>query len=409
MIERSLIAKVKIEFLNEEDKSKLEITSEKYKDGCNFVSKFIFENDFLMHQVKLNNAVYHDLRKKFNLKSQMAQSVIRTVVARYRTTRQQLESKPFRYKNLDGKWKQSKRTLEWMYKPINFKRNQLDLVANRDWSYSKDNDILSLNTISGRIKVKPIIIGFEHYFDGSWRYGTAKVIKIKNEWFFYLAVTKDMPSFNNNEVEHVVGIDRGLRMLAATYDDCGSASFFDGKKIMDRRNNYKRLRTELQSKGTKSAKRKLKSISRRENRWMTDVNHSITKTLVEKYGHNTLFVVEDLTNIRFNSNELGKSLRSTVNSWAFGQFEQFLSYKASLNKSEVIRVSPRYTSQRCPKCGIIDKINRSHKLHEYHCKNCLYRSNDDRVAAMNIRELGMRYLSGESKPRFSKQNSSDMI
>lgn len=402
MITKSLTAKIKIVFLNKEDKSRLEITSKKYKDGCNFVSRFIFDNNFLMHQVKLNNAVYHDLRKNFNLKSQMAQSVIRTVIARYRTTRQQLQSKPFKYKDLDGKWKQTRRTLEWMHKPIYFKRNQLDLVANRDWSYSRDNGTLSLNTTSGRIKVKPIVVGFEQYFDGSWKYGTAKVLKIKNDWFLHLAVTKEMPAFNNDVVKHVVGIDRGLRVLAATYDECGNANFFDGKKVMARRNNYKRLRAELQAKGTKSAKRKLKNISGRENRWMTDVNHSITKTLVERYGHNTLFVVEDLTDIRFNSNELGESLRSAVNSWAFGQFEQFLSYKASCNQSEVIRVSPRYTSQRCPKCGVIDKTNRNHKLHEYHCKDCLYRSNDDRVAAMNIQELGKRYLSGENKPKFKK-------
>ena len=102
MITKSLTAKIKIVFLNKEDKSRLEITSKKYKDGCNFVSRFIFDNSFLMHQVKLNNAVYHDLRKNFNLKSQMAQSVIRTVIARYRTTRQQLQSKPFKYKDLDG-------------------------------------------------------------------------------------------------------------------------------------------------------------------------------------------------------------------------------------------------------------------------------------------------------------------
>ena len=211
-----------------------------------------------------------------------------------------------------------------------------------------------------------------------------------------------MPSFEKDVAEHVVGIDRGLRVLAATYDECGNVSFFDGKKAMTRRNNYKKMRAELQSKGTKSAKRKLKSISGRENRWMTDVNHSITKTLVERYGQNTLFVVEDLTNIRFNSNELGKNLRNAINSWSFGQFEQFLSYKASFNQSEVIKVSPRYTSQRCPKCGVIDKTNRNHKLHEYHCKDCLYRSNDDRVAAMNIQELGGRCLSGERKPEFKK-------
>ncbi len=47
-----------------------------------------------------------------------------------------------------------------------------------------------------------------------------------------------------------------------------------------------------------TVKRKIKSIGSRENRWMNDINHSITKALVDKYGENTLFVLEDLTNVR---------------------------------------------------------------------------------------------------------------
>ena len=54
----------------------------------------------------------------------------------------------------------------------------------------------------------------------------------------------------------------------------------------------------------------------------------------------------------------------------------------------VIVVDPRYTSQTCPKCGTVRKANRDKRLHEYHCSNCGYRSNDDRVAAMNIQRLG---------------------
>ncbi|MBP3041742.1 transposase [Bacillaceae bacterium Marseille-Q3522] len=59
--------------------------------------------------------------------------------------------------------------------------------------------------------------------------------------------------------------------------------------------------------------------------------------------------------------------------------EQDLTYKARLNQSEVIKVDAHYTSQRCPKCGTIDKEHRNHDIHEYHCQNCGYRSNDDRI------------------------------
>ncbi|QEU47392.1 transposase [Schleiferilactobacillus harbinensis] len=71
--------------------------------------------------------------------------------------------------------------------------------------------------------------------------------------------------------------------------------------------------------------------------------------------------------------------------------EQFLLYKAQQYGCIVIKVDAHYTSQRCPKCGTIDKSARNHQLHEYHCKQCDFRTNDDRVAAMNLAELGRRY------------------
>ncbi len=46
----------------------------------------------------------------------------------------------------------------------------------------------------------------------------------------------------------------------------------------------------------------------------------------------------------------------------------------------------------CPKCMVVDKRSRNKKLHEFRCINCGYRSNDDRVAAMNLHLLGRLHL-----------------
>jgi transposase len=60
----------------------------------------------------------------------------------------------------------------------------------------------------------------------------------------------------------------------------------------------------------------------------------------------------------------------------------------------VIAVDPKYTSQMCPKCGHTEKKNRDKKKHRFCCKKCSYRSNDDRVAAMNLYNRGIEYLTG---------------
>ncbi len=188
-----------------------------------------------------------------------------------------------------------------------------------------------------------------------------------------------------------------------TYDEKGHTDFYSGQNILKKRASFLKTRAELQAKGTRSAKRKLKAISGRENRWMTDVNHQLSKTLVNKYGKNTLFVIEDLAGVSFDDKNLStwdKSHNGELRSWAFYQLEQFLDYKAKETDSYVLKVDASYTSQRCPKCGRIHKPNRHHEIHEYICDSCGYRSNDDRIGAMNLYTLGTMYVSGDMNPRF---------
>ena len=74
-----------------------------------------------------------------------------------------------------------------------------------------------------------------------------------------------------------------------------------------------------------------------------------------------------------------------------------LEYKAQINNSIVIFVDPRYTSQQCPKCGHIEKNNRDKKKHIFCCKNCSYKSNDDRIGAMNLCRKGIEYIESSYK------------
>lgn len=411
-MDQSVVIKAQLLNIDDETAQAFSNTMCKYRDACNFISQYIFEHAFELKQSKLNKALYHDLRDKFELKSQMAQSAIKTVIARYKTVKTQLFQHPFRYDTgkKDGKgrgiWAQIYRDLTWLWQPINFKRPQLDLQRGRDWSYLSATNQLSLNTLNGRRKVDFVCKGFDQYLDQTkWKFGSLKMLQLRGKWYIHLSATTAIPEFEAEQAVHVVGIDRGLRFLAACYDEKGKSILFSGQKILRKRRKYKKLRAELQAKGTKSAKRRLKKIGQRENRWMSDVNHRLTKTLIDHYGSNTIYALEDLTDVRFATEKSPKDQRYEILSWAFYQFEQFLTYKANLNSSAVVKVPAKYTSQRCPKCGRIHKDNRDHELHLYTCDKCGYKSNDDRLAAMNIQFLGTLYRSGEEAPQFNKQAS----
>lgn len=67
-------------------------------------------------------------------------------------------------------------------------------------------------------------------------------------------------------------------------------------------------------------------------------------------------------------------------------------YKTKQNQDKVIQVNPAYTSQTCPICGHTEMKNRNKKMHLFCCKNCGYKSNDNRIGAMNLYRMGIEYL-----------------
>ena len=406
MTEFSKTMKLHIHPNNETIKLFQEMT-ECYAQACSYISEYIFCHGFELNFMRLQEELYDEIRAKFGLKAQLTISSFKTVTARYKTVREQLQNKPYKYQNENGKWIYIPRTLEWLMKPVVFSRPQADLVRGRDYSFTDNGTMISVNTLGKRVKVSfDVPECFMEYFedDTPWSFGTAKLVSLNGEWYLHIPMTKTIPDpINITTPSHVVGIDRGLRFIVTTYDEKGNVEFISGHDIIQKRQAFNQTRAELQSKGTKSAKRALKRISGRENRWMSDVNHQISKTLVNRYGNNTLFVIEDLTYVSFDERNLSRRTaegRNNLRSWTFYQLEQYLTYKATEAGSYVLKVPADYTSQRCPKCGRIHKENRHHNTHEYICDACGYRSNDDRVGAMNLYTLGTLYVSGDQHPRF---------
>lgn len=379
-------------------------TCYQYMLACDAISVYVFDHDFYINSVGLSKELYSSLREEFGLKSQMAQSAIRTVTARYQTVNTQMKSKPRKFK-CDGKWHSQYRDMRSLERPIHFHRPQADLVRNRDYSFVDDMNKISINTLGKRV-VCPFVVPeyMQKFLDGTWHFGTAKLVELKGIWYLHISATKEVPDFTRDDVKHVVGIDRGLRFLETTYDNNQKTGFVSGKQILSKRRTFDSVREQLQSRGTRSAKRTLKRISGRENRWMSDVNHCLSKALVQEYGSGTLFVLEDLEDVSTDENNLKTPQQShDLRNWAFYDLETKLTYKAHEAGSDVLKVDASYTSQRCPRCGRIHKENRDHKMHSYHCDRCGFQTNDDRIGAMNIWLLGTLWVSGDEAPSFKPQ------
>ena len=344
MEQMTITAKIQI-IAAETDKVLLDETMSAYRNACNYVSDYVFRTHDLK-QFSLNKALYSTLREKFNLKSQMAQSVLKTVIARYRTI---LENQN-----------------EWI-KP-SFKKPQYDLVWNRDYSLTQNR--FSINTLNGRVKLSYFSDGMSKYFDHTiYKFGTARLVNKHGKYYLHIPVTYEIEESNISDICNVVGIDRGINFVVATYDSKHKSGFVSGK-----------------------------AIGQRENRWMQDINHQVSKALVENNPKHTLFVLEDLSGIRNATERVKTKDRYVSVSWSFYDLEQKLIYKAKQNQSSVIKVDPRYTSQCCPCCGHVEKSNRNKKIHLFTCKKCGYKSNDDRIGAMNLYRMGIDYLADSQVP-----------
>ena len=373
MEQMTITAKIQI-IAAETDKVLLDETMSVYRNACNYVSDYVFRTHDLK-QFSLNKALYSTLREKLNLKSQMAQSVLKTVIARYKTI---LENQN-----------------EWI-KP-SFKKPQYDLVWNRDYSLTQNR--FSINTLNGRVKLSYFSDGMSKYFDHTiYKFGTAKLVNKHGKYYLHIPVTYEVEESNISDICNVVGIDRGINFVVATYDSKHKSGFVSGKAIKQKRAKYSKLRKELQMRHTPSSRRRLKAIGQRENRWMQDINHQVSKALVENNPKHTLFVLEDLSGIRNATERVKTKDRYVSVSWSFYDLEQKLIYKAKQNQSSVIKVDPHYTSQCCPCCGHVEKSNRNKKIHLFTCKKCGYKSNDDRIGAMNLYRMGINYLVDSQVP-----------
>ena len=156
----TITAKIKI-LPTEEQIEYLKYTYKQILLANNDISKFVFDNQEL-NRNNINKAMYYVLREKYSLKSQMVQSCMKTVIAKY----------------------QSSKSNGHNFSLINFKKNEYDLVWNRDYSLNLDKQIFSVNSIDGRLKI-PFEIKFnEKYFDGTWSFGTAKLVNKFNKFFY---------------------------------------------------------------------------------------------------------------------------------------------------------------------------------------------------------------------------------
>lgn len=325
----------------------LKETMEAFNEACNSITETAFQTK-TFNNWQLHHLVYRDIRQKFKLSAQMTVRAISKVADAYKIS------------------KSTKATFD-LYGAVIYDQRILS------W---KGLEAVSILTIEGRQKI-PMQIGM---------YQKARIDKIRGQAdlilrdaTFYLATTIEVPEAKPFTPKDFLGVDVGVKNIATDSD----GERWIGKELNGKRSRYAKVRSKLQSKGTKSAKRLLKKRGKKEHRFVTAVNHAVSKRIVQK-AKDTLrgIALENLTGIRLRVTVNGSNQRRTIHSWSFNQLQSFIEYKAKVVGVPVIYINPKNTSRTCPSCGYIAKANRNGE--SFHCGHCDFVGHVDHVAAVNI-------------------------
>lgn len=194
--------------------------------------------------------------------------------------------------------------------------------------------------------------------------------------YAYISVSVEEPE--TIDPKGFIGVDLNTTGHIAVVGNPDSGKILKlGKEALHIHNKYKFIRRKSQKNGRFSM---LKRVKDREQRKMKDLNHKVSKKIIETAKESQYGIkLEKLEGIRKNGKHR-KNFNFALNSWSFRQLQQFMEYKAKMQGIPIAYVEPEYTSQECSRCGNIG----TRKGKEFVCQSCGHFDHADVNASFNI-------------------------
>jgi putative transposase len=356
-----------IPIIIEPDKD-LERTLEAFREVQHELSEPCYNDGKPLGALALQRLMYHEV--KGSLSAQMTISAIRTVCAAYQSAKS--NGKPAN-------------------RPFRFKRARaLFLIGcrGRDADFRKDGT-LSIWTVAGRKHLTySIPEDFKATFETAKELDSLTIILREGKLIGRVTLTLDI-------AEPVgilpVGIDLNETNALVAVDPDGRELFISGKAVKVKNRRTTKTRARLQSKhairkaekkDTRSVRRLLKRLGRKQRNRTRTFAQQTAKQLVQWAPKNAVLVFEDLHMPQPQKGKIkGRALRRRLSLWQRGLIRECAVNKAQEHGMIVARVDPRYTSKNCSRCG----LRGVRKRHCFTCPHCRHSAHADINAAINIR------------------------
>jgi putative transposase len=210
------------------------------------------------------------------------------------------------------------------------------------------------------------------------------VHRADGHWYALIACEQELQEMHSERAcEHPdIGIDVGLKVFLADSEGhtVPNPRFYRTSQKTLRRKQRQLCRRKKGSRRRHKAARNVAKTHLKINRQRRDHHFKIAKLYALSYHR---IAVEDLRILNMVKNHhLSKSILDA--SW--GAFLDILTAKAASAGHEVIRVNPRFTSQKCHHCGEMVQKSLSVRIHV--CPFCGFVADRDVNAAKNILQAG---------------------
>ena len=297
-----------------------------YASACTTIAQWGRDNK-ISNAIRLHHKLYRNIRSEFGLPANLTVTALRCASGSLKTAK------------LKGKFE--------------FRATFIGLDE-RTFTVNLKKNFVTFSSLGKRIKAQFDIGDYQREaLSTVAKVTSATLVRSKKGFFINISIKADVPDAIEDKV---MGIDLGIRNIAVTSEKLK----IDGTYIREYRENRLRIRSSLQSKGTRGAKRVLRKLSGREKRRAAHLNHEIAKRIVSeavKSGCSTI-IFERLKGIRNRLRIPCKHLNRMISLWSFFQLREFIRYKAAMRGIKISEMDPAYTSQTCHICRIRGKRNR---------------------------------------------------
>ena len=247
-------------------------------------------------------------------------------------------------------------------------------------------------------------IGWVRYNKSQDVIGEAKNVTVSKKglyWFISIQV-EIKAEISKHPSTSIVGGDLGIARFLT----------LSNQKYYQPLNIFKKLKTKLAKLQNKLAKkernsnrwRKLKSkITKLHIRIANTRNDYLHKVSSQLSKNHAIVILEDLKISNMSKSAKGtvenpgknvkhkSGLNRAILDQGWGEFIRQLEYKLAWSGGQIIKVNPKNTSRKCPKCNYISAENRKTQA-VFCCQNCRYTANADYVGSLNVREAGLALL-----------------